>query len=178
MTLGADLRTGAGPAPAKPGGLGPVAHRGYWITGGLGLQLVGIGLPVAYVVAKAKHQSVSGLITVATVRLAWHQSVHARAGIAVLAAGAVLFALGSVLLARPFVRRRLTLLVAVPVAAMCGALVLGMAALVVVLLYLVFANGGDIPGGGGGRGSAKKSEPEPPVPQTPDVPGQFGPPGN
>ena len=127
--------------------LRPVAHRGLWITGGLALQLVGIGMPLAYVLTKAKHESVAGLLTVATVRLAWHESLHAKAGIAVLAGGAILFALGSVLLARPYAKRKLTLLLAVPLAAVCGALVLGVAALIIALVVLLFWNSdGDIPG--------------------------------
>ena len=150
------------------GRLSPVAHRGRWIAGGLALQLVGLGAPIAYVVAKAKHESITGLISVTTVRLAWHESLHARAGIAVLAAGAIVFAIGSVLLARPFVKRRLTLVVAVPVAAVCGALVLGVAALIVVLLYLLAEAGGDVPSGGGG-GSSKKPEPKAAAGDAPDV---------
>ncbi|MEE4540473.1 hypothetical protein V2S66_00635 [Streptomyces sp. V4-01] len=164
------------PTTRGRGRLGPVAHRGRWIAGGLGLQLGGIGGPLAYVAAKAKHEDITGLISLATVRLAWHESLHARAGIAVLAAGAVVFALGSVLLARPFAERRLTLLVAVPVAAVCGAFVLGVAALLVALLILLSDYGGDIPSGGGGS-SGKKAGPKTPRTDAPDpsVPsGGFG----
>lgn len=137
-----------------PGRLGPVLHRARWIAGGLGCQLVGVAGPIAYVVAKTKRESISGLITTATVRLAWHESLHARAGAAVLAAGAILFAIGSVLLARPYARRRSTLLVAVPVAAVCGAVFLGVAALVVAVVILLSAIGG------GGAGSSDKSPSE------------------
>lgn len=152
-------------APIR-GRLRPVRHRGGWIAGGLGCQLVGVGVPIAYVVTKAKHESIGGLLTTATVKLAWHESLHARAGIALLAAGAIIFALGSVLLARPFVQRKLTLLVAVPLAAACGAAVLGVAALVIALVVLIAEGGGDLSNitGNGGSGSAKRkpsSEREP-----------------
>ncbi|MBY8881116.1 hypothetical protein [Actinacidiphila acidipaludis] len=172
-TIGTESETsGVATAPIR-GRLGPVAHRGRWIAGGLALQLVGLGAPTAYVVTKARHESIAGLVSVATVRLAWRESLHAHAGIAVLAAGAVLFALGSVVLARPFVKRRLTLVVAVPLAALCGALILGLAALLVVLLYLWAENGGggDIPTGSGGRaGPGTKSPPRSGADEAPDVP--------
>lgn len=155
--------------------MGPVLHKARWIAGGLALQLAGIGGPFAYVVSRAKHESIGGLLTVATVKLAWHESVHERKGLAILAAGAIVFALGSVLLARPFVRRRLTLLVAIPLAAVCGALVLGLAALVITLICLLENAGGDIgniPGGSGG--SSKKTAADPPGAA---LPTDAGPPG-
>ncbi|MCL2732996.1 MAG: hypothetical protein FWE15_23615 [Actinomycetia bacterium] len=176
MTTGAESGIGAGPdagtAVTGRGRLAPVAHRAGWIAGGLALQLVGLGGPIAYVVTRAKHESITGLLTVATVRLAWHESVHERKGIAILAAGAIVFALGSVLLARPFVKRRLTLLVAVPIAAACGAVILGVAALVVTLVVLISEAGGDvgdlgnIPSGSGGS-SGKKTPAAPPGPAGP-----------
>ena len=162
---------------AMRGGLRPVRRRGGWIAGGLGCQLVGVGGPIGYVVGKAKHESIGGLLTTATVKLAWHESLHARAGIAVLVAGAVAFALGSVLLARPFAQRKVTLLVAVPLAAACGAVVLGVAALVIALVVLLAEGGGDLSNltGNGGSGSAKRkrsSEPEPAPAASPDAPGR------
>ncbi|WP_194923014.1 hypothetical protein [Catenulispora pinisilvae] len=168
-----------------PGHIPPTAHRGWWIFAGLVLQLAGVGGPAAYVWTKAKHQDVGGLITVATVKLAWHQSLHAKAGIAILVGGAAVFAIGSIALARPFAKHWLTLFVGVPIAALCGALVLGAAALVIALLVFLFLGGGDIGGfGGGGSGGSsggkRKSQPETP-PQAPagsydqpaDQPGGF-----
>lgn len=121
------------------------------------LQLIGIGGPLAYIITKAKHQSIGGLLTLATVRLVWHESLHARAGVAVLATGAVVFAIGSVLLARPFAKSRITLLLAVPLAAVCGALVLGVAAIILGLIVLLVWSGGDVPSFGG---SSPKKRPE------------------
>jgi hypothetical protein len=141
-------------------------------------QLAGIGGPAAYVWTKAKHQDVGGLITVATVKLAWHESLHAKAGVGVLVGGAALFAIGSVVLARPFAKHWLTLLVGVPIAALCGALVLGVAALVIALVVLLLMNGSDIGGvGGGGGGGNREAQPEAePQPQEP-TPASFDQPG-
>lgn len=137
----------------------PVAHRGRWISGGLALQLVGIGGPLGYVITKAKHEDIGGLLTVATVRLAWHESLHAKAGIAILAAGAIVFAIGSVLLARPYAKSRVTLLLAVPLAAVCGALVLGAAAIIIALILVLAWGGGDIPSFGGGPSKKRPTNP-------------------
>ncbi len=46
----------------------------------------------------------------------------------------VLFVIGSVVLARPFCRRRSTLLIAVPIAALVGVAALGVIALLLTLL--------------------------------------------
>ncbi|MBS2539250.1 hypothetical protein KGQ20_41540 [Catenulispora sp. NF23] len=154
-----------------PGHIPPTARRGWWIFAGLVLQLAGVGGPAAYVWAKAKHQDVSGLITVATVKLAWHQSLHAKAGVTLLIGGAALFAIGSIALARPFAKHWLTLFVGVPIAALCGALVLGVAALVIALLVFLFLSDADVSNLGGefgGRSSGKrKDQPEPPPQASP-----------
>ena len=114
--------------------LPPVENRAPWIGFGLLLQVIGAAAPVAYVLLKAKRENVGGSLTLATIRLAWHQSVHSKAGLAVLIGGAVVFAAGAVLLARPFAKNWLIWLVAVPVAALVGVLVLGAAALVVTVI--------------------------------------------
>jgi hypothetical protein len=163
MTTGAESKSDDRMLSHIPGRISPTAHRGWWIFAGLVLQLAGIGGPAAYVWTKAKHQDLGGLITVATVKLAWHESLHAKTGIEVLIGGAVLFAIGSVALARPFAKHWLTLLVAVPIAALCGALVLGAAALVIALLVLMLEGGGDLNVGGGGSSTKKKPDIEPQV---------------
>lgn len=175
MVTGEETEVYNGTLAHVPGRIRPTAHRGWWIFAGLVLQLAGIGGSAGYVWTKAKHENVGGLLTVATVKLAWHESLHAKAGIAVLAGGAALFAIGSVALARPFAKHWLTLVVGVPVAALCGALVLGAAALIIALVVLLVVNGGDL-GSGGSAGSGKKqpeSGPEP-LPPTPDPAGQPG----
>jgi hypothetical protein len=73
----------------------------------------------------------------------------------VLIAAALLFALGSVLLARPYVRSVPMLFVTVPVAAVAGLLVLGALALVIAVFIFLANAGFDGPSGGGrGRVSA------------------------
>jgi len=160
-------QTNAGAATAStipaPGRLAPVRHRTTWMLSGLICQLAGIGGPTAYVVLKAKHESIGGLLTTATVRLAWHESLHSRAGLEVLVAGALLFTIGSVLLARPYAKRKVTWLVAVPIAAAGGALFLGAIALFIGLAIIAAENGGDLDGlgvfGSGSSGKAKPADP-------------------
>jgi len=121
--------------------LGPLRSRASWVASGLILQAVGAGGVAAYVWLKVRHQNIGGHVTAATIRLAWHGEVHTRQGLAVLAAGALIYAVGSVLMARPYVARPMTLFVAVPVAAVAGMLVLGVLAFIAVLL-IVLADGG------------------------------------
>jgi hypothetical protein len=140
------------------GQLPPVAKRWPWITGGLVLQLIGVAGPVIYVLEKVKKEGLGGHITRATIRLIWHQSVHSHAGLAVMIGGAVVFAIGAMLLARPFVKHVVTLLVAIPIAAVAGLFVLGAAALVVTLIVVVAgALDSDFSFGGGGGGSGSGS---------------------
>jgi hypothetical protein len=136
------------------GRLKPVENRFAWITGGLLLEVIGAVVPAIYMFTKAKHESLGGSITRATIRLVWHQSLHSGAGIAILIGGAVVFAAGAVALARPYSKHVVVLIVGVPVAAIAGLLVLGVFALVIACVVAV-AEGLDIdlPSGGGG-GSA------------------------
>jgi hypothetical protein len=119
------------------GGLAPVVRRWPWISGGLFLQLIGVAGPATYLITKAKKEDVGGQLTGVTVRLAWHQAVHARTGLTLLLVGALVFAAGATLLARPFVKSRRMLLVAVPVAAIAGVLVLGVGALLLAAAVAV-----------------------------------------
>jgi hypothetical protein len=130
------------------GRLAPVSTRWPWITGGLLLQVVGVGAPVAYVVSKAHHEDIGGHITKATLQLAWRQAVHSHVGLAALIAGAAVFVAGSIVLARPFVKSWVTLFVAIPIAALAGVLVLGAAAIVVALLVVGAEELLDLPGSG------------------------------
>lgn len=114
--------------------LGPVRSRALWTVGGLAVQAAGLGGVTAFLWAKLRHQDVGGHITAAMFRLVWHGEVHTRTGLAVLITGAVIYAAGSVLLARPYVSRPVTLFIAVPVAAIAGMAVLGILALLAALL--------------------------------------------
>jgi hypothetical protein len=95
----------------------------------------------AYLWLKVRHQDIGGHITAAAIRLAWHGEVHTRPGLAVLAAGTVIYAVGSVLMTRPYVSRPATLFIAVPIAAVAGMLVLGVLAIIAALLIAALENG-------------------------------------
>lgn len=110
--------------------LTPVAHRARWIAWGLALQTVGVGIPVTVALRRANTDGLTGSITHYTVRLVWHEMLRSRADVALVILGVVLFAAGAIVLARPFVARRATLFIAVPVAATAGIAVLGVIALV------------------------------------------------
>lgn len=110
--------------------LPPIQSRGWWIFWGLALQVIGVGIPVVAAVRRAHEDGIGGAITHYTVRLVWHEMLRSRVDVALIVLGVVLFALGAVVLARPFVRRASTLLIAVPLAAIAGVLVLGVLALV------------------------------------------------
>jgi hypothetical protein len=120
---------------------GPLGSRAAWVASGLILQAVGAGGVAAYVWLKVRQQNIGGHVTAATIRLAWHGEVHTRQGLAVLAAGALIYAAGSVLMARPYVARPMTLFVAVPVAAVAGMLVLGVLAFIAALLIAALEYG-------------------------------------
>jgi hypothetical protein len=115
------------------------------VIAGLTLQTLGVAGVAAFAWIRLRHQGIGGHLTAATIRLAWHSDVHTRAGLAVLAAGAVIYAAGSILTARPYVSRPATLFIAVPAAAVAGMLALGVLALVVALVLTALANNVDVP---------------------------------
>ena len=126
---------------------------------GLALQTVGAAGVAAYAWLKLRHEGIGGHLTATTIRLAWHADVHTRTGLVVIAAGTVLYALGSILMARPYVSRPVMLFVAVPIAAAVGMLALGVLALVVAILLAALANHFEIPwfdGGFGARGGSDR----------------------
>jgi hypothetical protein len=139
--------------------LAPVEKKAPWVWPGLALELVGIAAPAAYVLIKAKNQNFGGSLTLATVKHSWHQSVHSKAGLAVLVGGAVIVAIGAVLVARPWVPNALVWLLAVPLAAAAGALLLGAGLLIIGLIgAIVFYGLADIGDGGGGERRKKKQD--------------------
>ena len=121
--------------------LGPLRSRTSWVASGLILQAAGASGVAAYVWRSARRQDIGGRVSAATIRLAWHGEMHTRQGLAVLAAGVFIYAAGSVLMARPYVMRPVTLFVAVPLAAVAGMLVLGVLAFIVALLVAALENG-------------------------------------
>ncbi len=58
-----------------------------------------------------------------------------------LVAGSLVYAAGSIVLARPYLSRPWVLFVAVPIAAVAGLLVLGVLALALAVLFAVLENG-------------------------------------
>ncbi len=124
---------------------GPRPARESWVIAGLTLQILSVAGAAAFAWIKLRHQGIGGHITAATIRLAWHSDVYAGAGLAVLAAAAVIYAAGSILMARPYVSRPVTLFIAVPAAAVAGMLALGAVALIVALVLAVLANDVDVP---------------------------------
>jgi hypothetical protein len=137
------------------------------VAGGLALQVLGAGGLAAFVWLKVRRENLGGHLTAATIRLVWHGEVHTRQGLMVLVAAALLYAAGSIVMARPYVSRPVTLFVAVPLAAVAGLLVLGALALIVALAIAAFTSDGfDFPGwdfssgsGGDGRRRRRRGQP-------------------
>jgi hypothetical protein len=124
--------------PIRQRDLKPITRRGTWVTWGLALQALGLGIPVTVALRRASQDGVLGSFTHYTVRLLWHEMLRDHADVALLVLGVLLFAAGAVIMARPFVRRRSTLLVAIPVAAVAGLVLLGALALVAAVLIALF----------------------------------------
>jgi uncharacterized membrane protein len=135
-----------GAYPLTPSGkLSPVPRRGAWVAWGLALQIVGVAIPVIAALDRIDHDSTAGSLTF---RLVLHEMLHGG-DVALVVLGVVVFAVGSIVLARPFVTHRVTLFVAVPVAAVAGVAVLGLIALVIAVIVAIGASNG-----GGGSGAA------------------------
>jgi len=115
------------------------------VIAGLTLQTLSVAGVAAFAWTRLRRQGIGGHLTAATIRLAWHSDVHTRAGLVVLAAGAVIYAVGSILTARPYVSRPATLFIAVPAAAVAGMLALGALALIVALVLTALANDVEVP---------------------------------
>lgn len=121
--------------------LGPLRSRYPWVVWGLTIQVLGVGMVAAVLWRSIRSQSLGGHITAEMIKFAWRSELHTPAGVSVLAAASVIYAAGSVVMARPYISRPLALFVAVPIAAVAGLLVLGVLALVMTVLYLALENG-------------------------------------
>jgi hypothetical protein len=129
--------------------LAPLRSRWPWVVWGLIIQALGVG-GVAVVMWRNVHdQGFGGHVTAEMVAFAWHSEIHNRTALTVLVVGAVIYAVGSVVMARPYISRPTTLLVAVPIAAVVGMLLLGVLAFVVAAFISAFANNGGCGFGGG-----------------------------
>jgi hypothetical protein len=105
--------------------------------------VIGAAIPLTIALHLANKDGVLGSITRYTVRLVWQQMAHSGGDLALVLVGVALFIAGSVVLARPFVRRRSTLLVGVPLAAVAGLLVFGVFAVVIAAVIAVEQDPGD-----------------------------------
>jgi hypothetical protein len=128
------------------------------VAWGLIVQLLGVGSVAAVVWRSIRNQSLGGHVTAQMIKFAWHSQLHTRTGLIVLGAGAVVYAIGTIVMARPYVTRPVALFVVVPVAAVAGMLVLGVLALVVAVIVAAFVSGDwfDIDFGGGGGGTRRR----------------------
>lgn len=111
--------------------LRPLERRGVWIVWGLALQVIGAGIPVTVALRRANRDGVLGSFTHYTIRLIWHEMLRSRADVALIIAGVIVFAIGTVVMARPFVRRRTALFTTVPALAVAGLMAFGVIALLV-----------------------------------------------
>ncbi len=123
--------------------LGPVHAPWRWAAWGLAMQVIGVAIPVVTAVRRAHEAGVGAALTHYTIRLVWHEMLRSGADVALIVLGVGLFVAGAVVLARPFVRRLSTLLVAVPLAAVAGLAVFGVVALVVAVVIAITASAGD-----------------------------------
>lgn len=131
------------PAAPNERELGPVHAPWRWAAWGLAMQVIGVGIPVVTAVRRAHEAGVGAALTHYTIRLVWHEMLRSGADVALIILGVVLFVAGAVVLARPFVRRPWTLLVAVPLAAIAGLAMFGVVALVIALVVAATASAGD-----------------------------------
>ena len=115
---------------------------------GLILQVLSIGSVAVLMWRNIRNQGIGRHITAEMIKLAWRSELHTRSGLIVLIAGSVVYAVGSVLIARPYISNPIALFVAVPIAAVVGILVLGVLVLAIGWLFtlLVDMQAGD-PGG-------------------------------
>ena len=115
-----------------------------WVKVGITMQVMAVVILAAAVWKEVVQEGLSGFTFGLTVRLAWHDELHTRQGWLVLVAAALMYAGGSTLLARPYVRRRLDVYVLVPLAAVGTLAVFGVLALVIALIVATISDGTDI----------------------------------
>ena len=120
--------------------LGPLRSRSPWVAWGLAAQLIGAGSVAVVLWRNIRHQGIAGHLTAEVVRVAWRSELHTRTGLIVLIAGAVVYAAGSILMARPFISSPAALFIAVPAAAVAGMLVLGVLAMLIAAVFVMLAS--------------------------------------
>jgi hypothetical protein len=124
--------------------LAPIRSRWPWVGWGLIVQALGMGGVAIVMWRSIRNQGIGGHVTAEMIKLAWHGQLHTQSRLIVLIAGSVVYAAGSVLLARPYVSSPAALFIAVPIAAVAGLLSLGVLALGLVALFLLSDGGIDL----------------------------------
>jgi hypothetical protein len=121
--------------------LEPLRSRYSWVVCGLSIQVLGVAMAAATMWRSVRTQSLGGHITAEMIKFAWHSELHTRVGLIMLLAGSVIYAAGSVVMARPYISRPAPLFVTVPIMAVAGLLVLGVLALILAVLFAVLVHG-------------------------------------
>jgi hypothetical protein len=123
-------------------------RAGRCVALGVGLQALGAG-GLAWLIAwQSRREGALGEVTKYTVRLAWHDALHHGRLLGLVASCVVVYLIGAVCMAHPFVTSRAELLIAVPLTALIGLFLLGafavVVALAVALMYATDGEGGDL----------------------------------
>ena len=118
--------------------LEPVRSGSPWLACGVAIQALGVAPVAAIMWRSIRNKSLGGHVTAEMIKFAWRSELHTRTGLIALVAGSVIYAAGSVVMARPYISSPVALLVAVPLAAVAGLLVLGVLVLVVAVIFVVF----------------------------------------
>ena len=128
----------------------------------MAIQALGVAPVAAIMWRSVRNQSLGGHVTAEMIKFAWHTELHARTDLVALVAGSVIDAAGSVVMARPYISSPVALLVAVPLAAVAGLLLLGVLVLVVAVIFVVLG-GGDIGIDFGGPDRRRLNRPRDPL---------------
>jgi hypothetical protein len=154
--------------------LKPVKSREPWVIWGLIVQVLGMGSVAVVLWRNIPNPGIGRHITAEMIKLAWHSELHTRSGLIVLITGSVVYAAGSVLMARPYMSSPLGLFVAIPIAAVVGVLLLGVLVLVLAFLFILLEDwlGGDpagvLPSRAAGRADAEAEAEDEPSEDQPD----------
>lgn len=125
--------------------LAPPDSRVPWVFWGAVVQVLGLGSIAVVMWKNIRQQGIGGHITGEMLKLAWHSELHTRSGLIVLIAGSVVYAAGSVVIARPYISSPAALFIAVPIAAVAGMLILGVLIVILWVLFLIAEADVEIP---------------------------------
>jgi hypothetical protein len=115
-----------------------------WLVWGAILQVLGLGSIAVVMWRNIRQQGIASQVTAEMVKLAWHSALHTRFGVLVLIAASVLYAAGSVAMARPYISSPAALFLAIPIAAVAGKLTLGVLVMILWVLLLIAENNSSV----------------------------------